>query len=87
MIVPANAAYHLPIAELNRAALGSEAEGNLIFGVLVDLGCAAAISGFTVGSNRAVSALVSTVADEAVDHASGAAEMRASRPGGACFVA
>ena len=49
MIVPANAAYHLPIAELNRAALGSDAEGNLIFGVLVDLGCATAISGFTVG--------------------------------------
>jgi len=39
MIVPANAAYHLPIAELNRAALGSDAEGNLILGVLVDLGC------------------------------------------------
>ena len=30
MIVPANAAYHLPIAELNRAAFGSDAEGNLI---------------------------------------------------------
>jgi hypothetical protein len=34
-------------------------------GVLVDVGCATAISGFTVGSNRAVSALMSTVADEA----------------------
>ena len=34
-------------------------------GVLVDVGCATAISGFTVGSNRTVSALMSTVADDA----------------------
>jgi putative acetyltransferase len=30
MIVPADAAHHLPIAELSRAAFGTGAEGNLI---------------------------------------------------------
>ena len=43
-------------------------------GVLVDVGCATAISGFTVGSNRTVSALMSTVADEASSKPSNATQ-------------
>jgi hypothetical protein len=43
---------------------GTEINGAAV-GVLVDAGCPTAISRFTVGSNRAVSALMSTVADEA----------------------